>query len=113
MASVKNSRIQRLVSTAPALVLALQGCLSSHNARAEPKRGSEGLEGKSHAVDPVARRAEMTKGTLVAPAQPASALQVGVDVLAAENFARLRGARVALLTNDTARTADGTRSLDA
>jgi Protein of unknown function (DUF1343) len=48
----------------------------------------------------------------VAPAAQ-SAPQLGLDVLAAEDFARLRGTRVALLTNDTARAADGTRSLDA
>lgn len=46
-------------------------------------------------------------------AEPAPALRLGVDVLAAEDFARLRGARLALLTNDTARASDGTRSLDA
>jgi uncharacterized protein YbbC (DUF1343 family) len=50
--------------------------------------------------------------TTAAPAV-APPLQLGVDVLAAEHFARLRGTRVALLTNDTARTRDGTRSLDA
>jgi uncharacterized protein YbbC (DUF1343 family) len=50
----------------------------------------------------------------VAPAAaPAPVPRLGLDVLAAENFARLRGARVALLTNDSARAADGTRSLDA
>jgi uncharacterized protein YbbC (DUF1343 family) len=43
---------------------------------------------------------------------PTPALQLGLDVLAAEDFARLRGARVALLTNDTARAADGRRCLD-
>jgi uncharacterized protein YbbC (DUF1343 family) len=47
-----------------------------------------------------------------AAATPAAAPQLGLDVLAAEDFARLRGARVALLTNDTARAADGTRCLD-
>jgi uncharacterized protein YbbC (DUF1343 family) len=44
---------------------------------------------------------------------PAPVLQLGLGVLVAENFASLRGAHVALLTNDAARAADGTRSLDA
>jgi uncharacterized protein YbbC (DUF1343 family) len=51
--------------------------------------------------------------TAAPSAAPAAAPQLGIDVLIAENFARLRGARIALLTNDTARAADGTRSLDA
>jgi uncharacterized protein YbbC (DUF1343 family) len=41
-----------------------------------------------------------------------SPLLLGVDVLAAENFARVRGARVALLTNDAARAGDGRRTVD-
>jgi CubicO group peptidase (beta-lactamase class C family) len=45
--------------------------------------------------------------------EPAPAPKLGIDVLVAENFARLRGARVAVLTNDTAQSASGTRSLDA
>jgi uncharacterized protein YbbC (DUF1343 family) len=39
-------------------------------------------------------------------------VKLGIDVLSAENFARLRGAKVALLTNDAARAGDGTRSVD-
>jgi len=39
-------------------------------------------------------------------------VKLGIDVLAAENFARLRGARIALLTNDAARAGNGTRSVD-
>jgi uncharacterized protein YbbC (DUF1343 family) len=39
-------------------------------------------------------------------------LALGIDVLAAENFARLRGLRFALLTNDSARTRDGARTTD-
>jgi len=58
--------------------------------------------------------ASISASPTVAPAAaPAPALRLGLDVLVAENFARLRGARVALLTNDTARAADGTRCLDA
>jgi len=51
--------------------------------------------------------------TVAPAAEPAPALQLGLDVLVAESFARLRGAHVAVLTNDSARAADGTRSLDA
>jgi len=36
----------------------------------------------------------------------------GIDVLAAQDFARLRGLRLALLTNDSARTRDGARTTD-
>ena len=39
-------------------------------------------------------------------------LALGIDVLAAENFARLRGQRFALLTNDSARSRDGARTTD-
>jgi uncharacterized protein YbbC (DUF1343 family) len=36
----------------------------------------------------------------------------GIDVLAAENFARLRGKRVGLLTNQTGRARDGASTID-
>jgi uncharacterized protein YbbC (DUF1343 family) len=39
-------------------------------------------------------------------------LALGIDALAAEGFARLRGQRIALLTNDSARTRDGRRTTD-
>jgi Uncharacterized protein conserved in bacteria len=39
-------------------------------------------------------------------------LAVGIDALAAENFAPLRGLRFALLTNDSARTREGVRTTD-
>ena len=39
-------------------------------------------------------------------------VQTGIDVLRGERFARLRGARVALLTNQTGRARDGVRTLD-
>jgi len=54
-------------------------------------------------------------GTTLAPACPRAAgapLALGIDVLAAESFARLRGLRFALLTNDSARTRDGVRTTD-
>jgi uncharacterized protein YbbC (DUF1343 family) len=41
-----------------------------------------------------------------------SPLALGIDVLAAENFARLRGLRFVLLTNDSARARDGLRTTD-
>lgn len=48
------------------------------------------------------------------PASPASPLvRTGIDVLRAEGFARLTGARVGLLVNDGARTRDGMRTLEA
>ena len=39
-------------------------------------------------------------------------VQAGIDVLRGDGFARLRGARVALLTNQTGRARDGARTLD-
>ncbi len=39
-------------------------------------------------------------------------VEAGIDVLRREGFARLRGARVALLTNQTGRARDGARTLD-
>ena len=57
-------------------------------------------------------------GTLVGEAGQGGAtvaqgpLVLGIDVLAEENFARLRGLRFALLTNDSARTRAGQRTTD-
>jgi uncharacterized protein YbbC (DUF1343 family) len=45
-------------------------------------------------------------------AVPPGPVALGIDVLAAEGFARLRGLRLALLTNDSARTRDGARTTD-
>jgi uncharacterized protein YbbC (DUF1343 family) len=77
-------------------------------------RSSDGAQaGASALLVPPAAVASSGASPVVAPnGALAPALQLGLDVLAAENFARLRGARVALLTNDTARASDGTRSLD-
>jgi uncharacterized protein YbbC (DUF1343 family)/CubicO group peptidase (beta-lactamase class C family) len=48
-----------------------------------------------------------------APAEPRpAAVLTGIDVLRAEGFARLKGTRIALLTNLAARAADGTATLD-
>jgi uncharacterized protein YbbC (DUF1343 family) len=43
---------------------------------------------------------------------PRPPLKLGIDVLEAENFGRLQGERVAMLTNDSARDSEGTRSVD-
>jgi uncharacterized protein YbbC (DUF1343 family) len=43
---------------------------------------------------------------------PGTGLALGIDVLAAQDFARLRGLRFALLTNDSARNREGTRTTD-
>ena len=51
----------------------------------------------------------------IAPDHPALAklpFPVGIDALVADDFASLRGARVALLTNDAARAGDGRRTTD-
>ncbi len=43
---------------------------------------------------------------------PESPVLTGIDVLRAENFARLQGRRVGLVTNHTGRAADGTPTID-
>jgi uncharacterized protein YbbC (DUF1343 family) len=43
---------------------------------------------------------------------PRPAVKPGIDVLAAEGFARLKGRRVGLVTNHTGRGADGTPTID-
>src|SRR5258707_283380 len=55
------------------------------------------------------RRAE---GPAPLPRASHEAVLAGVDVLAAENFARLRGKRVGLLTNQTGRSRDGESTID-
>ena len=52
----------------------------------------------------------------IAPApcdKPTSDVLAGIDVLRADDFASLRGRKIALFTNDAARTKDGARTLDA
>lgn len=55
-------------------------------------------------------------GKFVEPPDPPTLARagfaLGIDVLLAEGFARLRGRRVALLTNDSARAQDGRRTTD-
>jgi uncharacterized protein YbbC (DUF1343 family) len=43
---------------------------------------------------------------------PRSTVQPGIDVLAAEGFARLKGRKIGLITNHTGRAADGTPTID-
>src|SRR6188472_574425 len=48
-----------------------------------------------------------------APAEPPPpAVRAGIDVLAGEHFARLKGRKVGLVTNHTGRAADGTPTID-
>lgn len=46
------------------------------------------------------------------PPEDSPRVRVGIDMLAAQNFALLRGKRVGLITNQTGRTSDGRRTLD-
>ena len=62
----------------------------------------------ARAVDRDADRAPLQDGAI--KAEPALA---GIDVLEAEGFARLRGKRVGLLTNQTGRTRSGASTIDA
>lgn len=52
-------------------------------------------------------------GEIGTAAMRATNVETGIDVLRAESFERLRGARVALVTNDRARARDGTSTIDA
>ncbi len=52
-------------------------------------------------------------GEIATAAVHATTVETGIDVLRAEGFERLRGARVALITNDRARARDGTTTIDA
>jgi uncharacterized protein YbbC (DUF1343 family)/CubicO group peptidase (beta-lactamase class C family) len=58
--------------------------------------------------EPVEGRATATAATQT----PAAPVLNGIDVLVAEGFARLKGRRVALLTNNTGRARDGASSID-
>ncbi len=60
-----------------------------------------------HPVDSAADTSRSAKAA--APHEPTLA---GIDVLAAEGFARLRGKRVGLLTNHTGRSRDGVSTID-
>lgn len=44
--------------------------------------------------------------------QAMNAVQTGIDVLAGDHFARLRGCRIGLVTNHTGLTADGQATVD-
>ena len=67
------------------------------------------------AINALAGAIATLAGTTLATAElpvAGSRVALGIDVLAAENFARLRGLRFVLLTNDSARTRDGARTTD-
>ncbi|MCR9243804.1 MAG: DUF1343 domain-containing protein [bacterium] len=65
----------------------------------------------------LARRASATACTLLAVSalatdQATAQVQTGIDVLAAEDCARLRGRKLGIITNHTGRTIDGRRTVD-
>jgi uncharacterized protein YbbC (DUF1343 family)/CubicO group peptidase (beta-lactamase class C family) len=67
-------------------------------------------------VPPAARERRIT-GSDFGPADPVPArrdvvVESGLDVLRAENFARLRGKRIGLVTNHTGRARDGATTID-
>ncbi|HEX3703285.1 MAG TPA: exo-beta-N-acetylmuramidase NamZ domain-containing protein [Vicinamibacterales bacterium] len=59
---------------------------------------------------PAGSSADAVRAERAAP--PHAPVLTGIDVLAAEQFARLRGRRVGLLTNQTGRSRDGTSAID-
>jgi uncharacterized protein YbbC (DUF1343 family)/CubicO group peptidase (beta-lactamase class C family) len=85
-----------------------------------PLRGRVATAVAAALVDPPSAsllRGQLMTGTdfgpaVVRPAVLPEKVQTGIDVLRAEGFARLRGKRVALLTNLAARAADGTPTFD-
>lgn len=54
----------------------------------------------------------LAAGPAPAGEAPRSAVKTGIDVLAEEGFARLKGRKVGLVTNHTGRAADGTPTID-
>jgi uncharacterized protein YbbC (DUF1343 family) len=65
------------------------------------------------AVLPLAAAIATLAGTTLSPVPvDPPAFVLGIDVLAAQNFSPLRGLRIALLTNDSARARDGRRTTD-
>ncbi|MDB4997863.1 MAG: hypothetical protein JWM74_5295, partial [Myxococcaceae bacterium] len=73
------------------------------------------------AVNPlIGRIATLVGSAFGAPAEPnvsceaasANHVDTGIDVLRAENFTRLRGARIGLITNTSGRAKDGTSTID-
>ena len=56
--------------------------------------------------------AALAAAPVPADTPPRPAVRAGIDVLAAEGFARLKGRRVGLVTNHTGRAADGTPTVD-
>jgi uncharacterized protein YbbC (DUF1343 family) len=61
---------------------------------------------------PLLAAVALAAAAIPATAEPPPAVRAGVDVLAAEGFARLKGRRVGLVTNHTGRAADGTPTID-
>src|SRR5205823_13428492 len=63
---------------------------------------------------PLAALALASLASAAAPAEPPPrpAVRAGIDVLAAEGFARLKGRKLGLVTNHTGRAADGTPTID-
>jgi uncharacterized protein YbbC (DUF1343 family) len=60
----------------------------------------------------LALAAALATAPVPADAPARAAARAGIDVLAAEGFARLKGRRVGLVTNHTGRAADGTPTVD-
>jgi uncharacterized protein YbbC (DUF1343 family)/CubicO group peptidase (beta-lactamase class C family) len=99
------------VATVAAAALISSADVASANAgaRAFPVPGARAFQASATAVN---RSAE----SLALPRDRAPALHPptlsGIDVLAAENFARLKGKRVGLLTNQTGRSRQGESTID-
>ncbi len=60
----------------------------------------------------VATAAAHALGVLPSPAKPGEGSKTGIDVLASEKFARLKGKTVGLVTNHTGRSRDGVPTID-
>jgi len=101
------------VATVAAAALISAADVASSALGAQAVQASGGREGRASAV--VARR--LQPGDLAQARTPErlarhDAVMTGIDVLAAEGFARLRGKRVGLLTNQTGRSRQGESTID-
>src|SRR5207245_9298891 len=81
-------------------------------ARANVARAFHARVYQSRAVDNAASRGP-ERTALQEPIQPQAPVLNGIDVLDSEAFARLRGKRIGLLTNQTGRTKAGVSTIDA
>ena len=93
-------------------VTALRGKVATVAAAALLTRRRRRREARALTARRDGLRAPAPASSASAVAQRCTPVLTGIDVLAAEGFARLRGKRVGLLTNQTGRSRDGASTID-